>query len=84
MAAGEEVSHGVGLTSNTGDLVMILVVVAVQAGQVTKIGGGLVQGDGLLAVPGDGGNIVIEGCKGEFPEIKKVNNHSRSWQTNDV
>ena len=50
---------------------MISVVVAVQAGQVTKIGSGLVQGDGPLAVPGDGSNIVIEGCKGEFPEIKK-------------
>ena len=54
---------------------MIPVVAAVQAGQVTKIGGGLVRGDGPLVVPGDGGNIVIEGCKGEFPEIKKECGH---------
>ena len=75
MAAGEDVSHGVGLASNMGDLVMIPVVVAVQAGQVTKIGGGLVRGDDPLAVLGDGSNIVIEGCKGEFPEIKKERGH---------
>ena len=71
MVAGEDVGHGVGLASNMGDLVMIPVVVAVQAGQATKIGGGLVRGDSPLAIPGDSGNIVIEGRKGEFPEIKK-------------
>ena len=54
---------------------MIPVVAAVQAGQATKIGGGLVPGDGPLAVLGDGGNIVIEGHKGEFPEIKKERGH---------
>ena len=75
MAAGEDVGHGVGLTSNMGDLVMIPVVAVVQAGQATKIGGGLVRGDGPFAVPGDGSNIVIEGCKGEFPEIKKERGH---------
>ena len=75
MAAGEDVGHGVGLASNMGDLVMIAVVVVVQAGQATKIGSSLVQGDSPLAVPGDGGNIVIEGRKGEFPEIKKERGH---------
>ena len=59
MAAGEDVGHGVGLASNMGDLVMISVVAAVQAGQATKIGGGLVRGDGPFLIPGDGGNIVI-------------------------
>ena len=54
---------------------MIPVVVAVQAGQATKIGGSLVRGDGPLAVLGDSGNIVVEGHKGEFPEIKKEHGH---------
>ena len=75
MAAGEDVGHGVGLASDVGDLVMIPVVAAMQAGQATKIGGGLVRGDGPLAISGDGGNIVIEGRKGEFPEIKKERGH---------
>ena len=72
----EDVSHGVGLASNVGDLMMVLVVVTVvQAGQTTKIGGGLVRGDGALAVPGDGGNIVIEGRKGELLEIEEECGH---------
>ena len=75
MAAGEDVRHGVGLTSNVGDLMMVPVVAMVQAGQTTKIGGGLVRGDGALAVSGDSGNIVIEGHKGELPEIKEECGH---------
>ena len=75
MAAGEDVGHGVGLTSNMGDLVMIPVVVVVQAGQATKIGSGLVRGESPLVVLGDGSNIVIEGHKGEFLEIKKERGH---------
>ena len=59
MTMGEDVSHGVGLTSNVGDLMMIPVVMTVQAGQATKVGGSLVGSDGALAVPGDSGNIVI-------------------------
>ena len=31
----------------------------------------MVGGDGALVVPGDGGNIVIEGHKCELPEIEK-------------
>ena len=54
---------------------MIPVVAAMQAGQATKIGGGLVRGDGPLAISGDSGNIVIEGHKGEFPEIKEERGH---------
>ena len=59
MMMGEDVGHGVGLAGNVGDLMMIPVVTAVQAGQVTKVGGSLVGGDGTLVVLGDGSNIVI-------------------------
>ena len=72
---GEDVGHGVGLAGNVGDLMMIPVVMTVQAGQATKVGGSLVGGDGALAVPGDSGNIVIQGHKGEFPEIVKEGGH---------
>ena len=75
MMMGKDVSHGVGLTGNVGDLMMIPVVMMVQAGQATEVGGSLVGGDGALAVPGDGGNIVIQGCEGEFPEIIKEGGH---------
>ena len=42
---------------------------------MAKIGGGLVRGDGALAVVGDGGNIVIKGHECELPEIEKERGH---------
>ena len=42
---------------------------------MTKIGGGLVRGDGALVIVGDGGNVVIEGCEGELPEIEEEHGH---------
>ena len=42
---------------------------------MTDIGSSLVQGDGAPVVPGDGGNVVIEGHECELPEIKKEHGH---------
>ena len=42
---------------------------------MTKIGSGLVRGNGALVVSGDGGNIVIEGHECELPEIEKEHGH---------
>ena len=61
MVVREDVRHGVGLTSDVRDLVMVMIVMTVQAGQMAKIGGGLVRGDGTFVIPRDGSNIVIEG-----------------------
>ena len=58
MMTGEDVSHGVGLTGNVGDLVMIPVVMAVKAGQATKVGSSLVRGDSTLGVPGESVKVV--------------------------
>ena len=47
------------ITCNVRDLVMVMVVVMMQAGQVTEVGSGLVRGDGAFAIPGDSNNIVV-------------------------
>ena len=41
------------------DLVMVMVVAMMQAGQATEVGGSLVRGDSTFAIPGDSSNIVI-------------------------
>ena len=42
---------------------------------MAKIGGGLVGGDGALAVAGDGGDVVIKGHECELSEIEKEHGH---------
>ena len=59
MAAGENVRHGVGLTGDVRDLVMVPIMVAVEAGQTTEIGSSLVGGDSTFAVPRDSSNVVV-------------------------
>ena len=69
MAGREDVSHGVGLAGNVRDLVMVMIVATMQAGQMTEVGGGLVGGDGTFVIPRDGSNIVVEGGEHEFPKV---------------
>ena len=75
MAVGENVRHGVGLTGNVRDLVMVPIVVAVEAGQVTEIGGGLVRGDSTFSIPRDGSDIVIESGDSQFLKVIKACSH---------
>ena len=72
MAAGEDVSHGVGLACDVRDLMMVTIVAVVQAGQTAEVGSGLVRGDGTFAILGGGSNIVIEGGERELLKVKEA------------
>ena len=48
---------------------VVPVVVMVQAGEVTEVGGALVRGDGTFLVSGDGSNVVIEGGEHLVAEV---------------
>ena len=75
MALREEVSHGVGIASNMGDFMMLVMMAMMQAGEPTEVGSSLVQGDGALLVLRDGSNVVIESHKSELPDVEKEGGH---------
>ena len=49
--------------------------VMMQAGEVTEVGGSFVQGDRAPLVLRDGGNIVIESHESELPDVKEEGGH---------
>ena len=75
MAIGQDVHHLVDRALDVGDLVVVLVVMAMEAGEVAKVGGCLIQGDGPFAVSRNGGSVVIQGSKGEFAQIIEGGSH---------
>ena len=54
---------------------IVVIVAAMQAREMTQIGSGLVRGDVALAILSDGHDIVLEGSKHEFHEIEKEDGH---------
>ena len=69
MMVGEDVSHFIGEALDVGDFMVVLVVLAVEAGETAKVGSRLIQSDGTLPISGDGGAVVIQSQKGQLPEI---------------
>ena len=69
MMAGKNVGHFICKALDVGDFMVVLVVPAVKAGEVAKVGSHLIRSDGTLPISGDGGTVVIQSQKGQLPEI---------------
>ena len=69
MMARKDVGHFVREALDVGDFMVVLVVLAVKAGEAAKVGSRLIRSDGTLPILGDGGAIVIQSQKGQLLEI---------------
>ena len=72
---GEDVGHFIGEALDVGDFVIVLVVLAMEAGEAAKVGSHLIQCDGTFLVLCNCSGVVIQGCKGEFTEIVEGGSH---------
>ena len=65
------------LCLDVGDLVVVLLVLVMEAGEMAKVGGCLIQCDGTFLVLCNGSGVVIQGSEGEFTEIIEGGSHVR-------
>ena len=61
-----------------GDLIIVSVLPAMEAGEVAKVGSCLIRCDGSFLVPCSGCSVVVQGSKGGFVDIIEGGSHVHS------